>query len=153
MSLGANVSIWKKQDDWFWEGNVQAAVSRHLTQKGYSVREIDTASKEQGIDIIATKAAEKILIEVKGWPSNKYMDGPRAGQSKNTNSNTQARHWFSHALLKLMIEGSRHNRARIVLALPEFQTYRRLAEKTHRAFKKLGYEIWFVDQHGQVTVI
>lgn len=144
------MSTWKKQDDWFWEGNVQAVVSKYLSLKGYSVVEVDTFSKKQGVDLLATNGAEEIVVEVKGWPSDKFMDGFRAGQHKNTNPNTQARHWFSHALLKLMIESSSRPDSKIVLALPEFITYQNLAKKTHQAFARLGYVIWFVDEQGQV---
>lgn len=90
--------------EWFWEGNVQAAVVRHLASEGWTIRRVaDTASSEQGVDISAVRGAERVLVEVKGYPSIVYARGPKAGQSKPTHPALQARQYFSHALLSGLI--------------------------------------------------
>ena len=44
---------------WFWEGNVQAAVVRHLVKEGFDVvRVADTSSREHGKDIVVARTAE-----------------------------------------------------------------------------------------------
>ena len=77
-----NAESWKKQDDWFWEGNVQARVVSYLRKRGYQVSAVNTLKKERGPDIVAVKEEERLLFEVKGWPSDKYADGVRAGQDR-----------------------------------------------------------------------
>jgi hypothetical protein len=45
-----------KFDIWFWEGNVQSKVVTDLLSKNYHIlSEADTASHQQGIDIVAEK--------------------------------------------------------------------------------------------------
>ena len=78
--------MWKKEDDWFWEGNVQEKLAKHLENQGYKVTVTDTLSKSRGVDISAQKNLDKMLIEVKGYPSNKYVDGSKQGQDPRKDS-------------------------------------------------------------------
>lgn len=53
---------------WFWEGNVQAAIVTHLAAAGYRVKQVvDTASKAQGVDILAQRGGQ-VWVTVKGYP-------------------------------------------------------------------------------------
>src|SRR5680860_722115 len=55
--------------EWWWEGRVQAAVVRHLAASGWDIRRVvDTASRERGVDIEATRDGQHLLVEVKGYP-------------------------------------------------------------------------------------
>ncbi len=43
---------------WYWEGNVQANVARFLVVAGWTIESAaDTASRQRGIDLLATKGA------------------------------------------------------------------------------------------------
>lgn len=65
---------------WYWEGNVQAAVVAHLSGQGSSsVRVADTASRERGADIVARRGQQRLVVEVKGYPSSVYPRGERSG--------------------------------------------------------------------------
>ena len=117
--------------DWRWEGNVQAAIVKWLAVGGWSIRRVaDTAARERGIDIEAVREGVELLVEVKGYPSDTYSRGPKAGERKPTGAALQARHYFAGALLSGSITRSEHPDARIVLAFPEVGTYRH-SELTH----------------------
>ena len=79
---------------WFWEGHVQAAVVRYLGSTGYQiVLEADTASKQQGKDIVAVcPSGETLWVSAKGYPVGTVRTSPR----------NQARHWFGHAMFDLI---------------------------------------------------
>jgi hypothetical protein len=142
---------WKKQDDWFWEGNIQARIVDSLLKEGYLVDSADTLLKQRGPDIVAKKGNETILFEIKGWPAGSIVDGPRKGMPKKAPAILQARHWFGEALLTLMIAKTSFPNYSLILGLPDFQRYRNLIEQTRRAIDLLGLKIWFVTENGIVT--
>jgi hypothetical protein len=68
---------------WPWEGAVQAVFVEFLGSKGWRVDAVaDTATKERGVDILATKHGRTLGAEVKGWPSSNYADPRRAYETK-----------------------------------------------------------------------
>ncbi len=70
---------------WYWEGNVQSSLARHLRIAGWTLTSAaDTASKEQGTDLVLSKGDRTLLIEVKGFPTTVYESGPLVGQPKPT---------------------------------------------------------------------
>src|SRR4051794_14528561 len=89
--------------DWFWEGNVVAALARYLESDGWLiVSKANTLSKERGVDIHALKGQTALLVEVKGYPSTNYRHPGRAAERKPTNPTNQSQRWYSHALLKAL---------------------------------------------------
>ena len=77
----------------YWEGHVQSAVVAHLSTTGWRVTQVtDTASKAQGVDVIARKDGQEIWVTVKGYPRG----------TSATNPSTQSRHWFSQALFDVV---------------------------------------------------
>jgi hypothetical protein len=136
---------------WFWEGNVQATVVRHLASEGWHIRRVaDTASRERGIDIEADRDGDRLLVEVKGYPASTYASGERAGETKRTSAPLQARAYFSHALLTGVLMRSDHDEAHVVIAFPEMETYATLARRTVGTLASAGIEVWLVAQDGQV---
>lgn len=141
-------------EEWSWEGNVQAAVVRLLAGDRWDiVRVADTASRQHGHDIVAAKAGMEMLVEVKGFPSTRYVRGPKAGQPKPTSPNLQARHWYANALLSGVLMRSEHPNARVVLAFPRFTTYENLARRTAGTLRANGIEIWLVDEVGRAEAV
>ena len=146
------VAGWDDQRPWTWEGNVQAAMAAHLVNLGWTVTEAaDTASKSPGIDLVATLDGRWLAIEVKGFPSNVYEHGERRGQPKPTQPANQARQWFSHALLGMMLMRNKRADAEIAIALPDFATYRSLVDRTAISFKLLGFWVYLVGEDGGVA--
>jgi len=114
------------------------------------VQTADTHSKERGVDIKATKAGAVLLIEAKGYPSNKYRDPRRSAEPKPTNPTNQAQHWYSHALLKALRLQSKNPSAVVVIALPDFPRYRALFDETRGGLEKLGISVLAVSDAGDI---
>ena len=138
--------------EWFWEGNIQAAVVRHLATDGWRIRRVaDTHSREHGVDIEADRGEISLLIEVKGYPSSTYRGGTNEGQKKTFGVGAQARNYFGNAVLTGLLMRSDNSGARVVLAFPTFETFRALARRSGRPLQQAGIEIWLVDERGVVT--
>lgn len=122
---------------WFWEGNVQAAVTAFLEGDGWSITHaVDTASRERGKDVEATRAGATLWVTVKGYPES----------TPRTTPSTQARHWFSAALFDVILWREEDSNAEIAIALPAMRTYQRLAERTRwfRSAARCRY-IWVTE--------
>ena len=129
------------QRPWYWEGNVQRRIVDFLRERGYVIQsEADTASRQQGKDIVARGADGRILwVTVKGFPE----------KSKNP----QARHWFAGALHDLTRYRDEDESAVLAMGLPHgFTTYEALM-KRHLAVRQfLAYQVYWVQQDGSVRV-
>lgn len=132
---------------------MQDALSAQLEIEGWDVREAaDTESKAPGIDLLATKANRWLAIEVKGYPNTTYDHGPKRGQPKPTQPAAQARQWFSHALLGMMLLRDKRPDAEIAICFPRFGTYEKLVRRTTVSFDLLGFGVYFVSDSGAVTL-
>jgi len=122
-----------------------------LERNGWKIEAAaDTASKQRGVDIHASKGEQCLLVEAKGYPSKAYRDPSRASEQKPTNPTNQAQHWYSHALLKAMRLQTKHPDATIAIALPDFPRYRTLFDETKSGLAKLGIGLITVDGGGDV---
>jgi hypothetical protein len=140
--------------EWWWEGNVQAAVVRHLAAEGWDIHRVaGTSSRERGVDIDAVRGGERLLVEVKGYPSGTYLRGPKEGQRKSTSAPLQARTYFAGALLSGLLMRADHPSARVILALPDVETYRTLAARTSPPLIQARVELWLVSEGGTVSEI
>jgi hypothetical protein len=140
--------------DWFWEGNVQASLAAYLEREGWFVEQVaDTAARTRGVDIRATRGADLLLVEVKGYPSILYQRGPQQGLPKRTSPINQARHWLAEAIFKAIELQAESPEAVIALALPESPRYRNLLKKTAPALSKLGIRVYLVQENGNVAIL
>lgn len=138
--------------DWHTEANVQAMVVRHLVTTGWSVLSVaNTATKEHGIDIVATRGGETVCVEVKGYPGVKYADPARALETKRTSPSRQAVHWYAQAILAAMRLRTRHPEHRSVIAIPDFPRYRNLHAETQPSLTACGIEVWWIGEDASVT--
>jgi hypothetical protein len=81
-----------REGDWHTEAQVQAMLIDHFGREGWEiVRSADTARRERGIDIEATRGTETVAIEVKGFRGRNYADPRRAREKKRTQPSTQAK--------------------------------------------------------------
>jgi Holliday junction resolvase-like predicted endonuclease len=137
---------------WFWEGNVQAQVAKFLIADGWTiVTAANTASRQRGIDLVATKGDRRLAVEVKGFPGTVYARGERAGQPKPTAPNLQARHWLAEALLAVLLLGGSSDQGEIGLAFPDVPRYRELVGRIKYAIDRLGLRVFFAKDSGHVT--
>jgi hypothetical protein len=111
----------------------------------------DTASREQGIDVVASKGTRTLAIEVKGFPSRSYADPRKADQVKPTNPLTQARHWYAAAMLQAMLMRQQHPSYEIAVAFPDVPTYRTWHERTRESLADLQVTTFFVAADGRVS--
>lgn len=133
------------------EATVQSFVVSHLVSQGWQIQRVaDTASKEQGIDILAARDGHVLAVEVKGFPGTAYADPRRSGETKKAAPATQARVWFAQAILKAMLTRSDHPGYDLAIALPEAPTYRSLHQRTRTSLDRLGITIMFVTNEGHV---
>ncbi len=140
------------QVEWSWEGNVQSAIVAHLAREGWRVTRVaDTAAQERGVDVVAERETETVLVEVKGWPSRVYARGERAGQPKPTQPTLQAKHWYAEALLSALRLREKHARHCVVMAFPDMPRYRAVGSETATSLRACGVDIWFVTADGNVT--
>ena len=138
---------------WHWEGHVQEVLEIHLRTNGWTVTEVaDTEAKAPGIDLVATRDGHWLAVEVKGYPSTTYDHGPNRGQPKPTQPANQARQWFSHALLGMMLMRDKRPDAEIAIAFPDYPTYRKLIQRTRWSFNLLGFGVYFVTETRAVEL-
>jgi hypothetical protein len=125
---------------WSWEGNVQAAFVRFLSEEDWTIiATADTASRQQGPDVVAQRDGLDLVAEVKGYP-----------QTTKASVATQARHYVGNALLTGLLAWSEHPRALIGLVFPDAPTYRKLVQRMRPPFERLGVAVWFVHEDGRV---
>ncbi len=138
------------------EAAVQAQVVTFLVAEGWSIlRVADTATREHGVDVLARRDRDDrtVAIEVKGFPGSRYADPRRAAEAKSTSPATQARQYFSHALLKALMTADDHPNYESVIALPDVETYRRLHQRVRRSLSRAGVSVLFIDLGGRVDWI
>jgi len=138
---------------WAWEGNVQSRVVAHLTATGWSIlRVADTAQRERGTDIIAGRDGQRLLVEVKGWPSGTYARrGERTGQPKPAQPTLQAGYSFAEGLTSL-IRRSAEPGSQLALGPPDMPRCRTLLGEAGWALKRLDITVYLVTAEGAVEI-
>lgn len=138
-------------EEWHTEASVQASLVTALAAGGWRILSVaNTATKARGIDVIASRDAQTVGVEVKGFPSRRYADPARASEAKRTSPSTQAGHWYAQAVLAAMRLRGKEPTWRSVIALPDFPRYRDLHAETAASLAAAQIEIWWVDQVGLV---
>jgi len=143
---------WVTPQDWFWEGNVQARIVEHLERQRWNVVHVaDTGRRERGPDIDARKLHRPLLVEVKGFPSDRYRDPRRASERKPTSPRLQARHWFAEAFLKVVTLADQADAWETAIGLPDLDPYEDLVRECERSLQALGIGVYFVHRDGTVV--
>lgn len=136
---------------WPWEGAVQRVFVDVLAASGWSViRTADTATKEHGVDVLASKSTRRLGAEVKGYPSRTYADPRRVGEIKPTSPTLQAGHWFSQALFKALMLLDSHPGHESLVVLPDEHRYRDLADRTRTGRARAGIHVVLLHDDGTV---
>ena len=155
-----NGKEWDKTQDWFWEGNVQNRIIEYMKEvEGFKiVKEADPLSKERGPDILAERrlndgSLEIRRVAVKGYPSTRYVEGEKKGKKKRTNPSTQARHWFSEALLELLLAKSDDENLQVALGFPDFKVYTNLIRRIKWLRDKIKFFCYLVNEDGEVKLL
>ncbi len=140
-----------EQQGWPWEGSVQAVFAGAITARGWSLLSLaDTASRAQGIDVLARKGARRLGAEVKGWPAPGYADPRRAAETKKTQPSTQAGHWFAQALMKAVMLRDSHPDHESLIVLPDQGRYRDLAGRTRTGRRGAEVHVVLLQSDGSL---
>jgi hypothetical protein len=124
---------------WSWEGNVVARVVSHYALQGLAA-EAELEDKEYGAMVRVLVDDRETLIAVRGAP-------PEASHSRLA----QARAAFAGAILDLALWRGEDAGRRVVLALPDHVTYRRLVERSAWVLGEMGAEVLWVHGDGSVA--
>ncbi|MBI2907537.1 MAG: MarR family transcriptional regulator [Chloroflexi bacterium] len=127
---------------WHWEGNVQATVVSYLAARGCRITRVaDTASRERGKDIVASvPSGQELWVSVKGYPTG----------TEKTNAHTMARHLFAGALYDLIAWRADAPTVALAIALPDFSTYRNLAQRIAWLLPTVNAALIWVAEDGSV---
>lgn len=122
---------------WYWEGNVQATIVRFLVEQGWSITRVaNTATREAGKDIEASRAAEALWVTVKGFPQG----------TERTTPSTQARIWFQAALLDVILWREESRTVSIAVGVPRRATYQNLAARIGWFQRAAGFSYLWVTE-------
>jgi len=137
---------------WAREARVQAAVVAWLESSGWTIeRAADTAAREHGPDILATKTSRRLAVEVKGYPQATYESGDKAGEPKKWHPAAQARTYFGNAVHAALIMRDSMPGTEIAVALPDLAGNRTLVGQVRASLAELKIRVFLVGPDGSVT--
>jgi len=117
--------------DWFYEGNISKVFVEYLKKNSHKILKDNSGNiKQKGVDIISQKNDIYYLSEVKGYPTEFYVNGPNKGEKKKTNPKLQAKHWLGEAILSSIFNYSeykyQYDNIELCVVLPEIDRYKEL---------------------------
>ena len=70
--------------EWHTEEHTQRLLVEWLRRQGWTiVSTANTATRERGVDVVAERDGERLGVEVKGYPSRFYVNGPKRGSGED----------------------------------------------------------------------
>ena len=151
-------SEWRREEDWFWEGNVQARIVEHMKgEEGYTILSPgQPAPAEQGVEVLAERANDGItihrLVVVRGWPSPLYTRGSLAGQPRTSRPEVVARGWIAQAVLDIALGRGGDPDLELALAIPAMASYVRYLQRLRWFMAAARASVYMVSQEGHVSV-
>lgn len=128
------------------EDEVVHAVCSHLRTSGWGIQSFALAH-QHGDDIVATRGAERLIVEAKGAGSSKNWS-KRFGQPF---TRSQVRTHVSVAVHRAMSVWST-GAAQPALAFPDDLHHHAMADPIHRVLMQLDIWVFWVGKDGSVTV-
>src|SRR5947208_8241248 len=150
---------WTREQDWFWEGNVQERVLEYMQAvEGFAILSLGQPQPaEQGLEIVAERAVNDLpvhrLVSVRGWPSQVYTRGAMAGQPRNTRPEVIARGWIAQAVFDLALSRGADPDLDLSLALPAMAGYIRYLQRLRWFLSAARVSVYLVSQEGRVSVM
>jgi Holliday junction resolvase-like predicted endonuclease len=144
------------ENEWFEETNVLRKIREYLEAEGWEILKANEDKTQKGEDIRASKNDKTLVVEVKGYPSDKYVKTTakyKAGEKKPTKPKVQAGHWFAEALFELEIRKSKEPNIQIALGLPLMKRYQNLLNGVEYVKDQLRITCYFSDENGKVSVV
>lgn len=142
------------EEEWYEENNITSKIKSYLVKEDYEIKKFNKDKRMKGHDIIAIKNNEKYIIEVKGYPWDRYSIGEKKGQVKTkTIIKKQAKIWFGKGLYQLILAKSKDPMKHIVLGLPSCNLYKELINKVRFFREIIEMKCILVDQKGNIELI
>jgi hypothetical protein len=116
-------------------------------------RTANTATREHGVDVVAERDGERLVVKVKGYPPRFYIAGPKKGQVKTSTPKEQAKKWYAHALVPAMRLRTHEPDSLSVMCFPDFPVYRQLYADTAASLRAAAVDGWLVSQDGGVEIL
>lgn len=141
-------------EDWFHESKISKVLVHYLIEHNYTIIHDNTENKAaKGVDIEAVKNKVGELVEVKGYPSIYFVNGPKKGQKTKTDPHLQSTHWFS-GCLSSTLKNYKSNNDKLAMAFPACSKYEELVIKNQKYFTNndLDVKVYFIDEKGSVTI-
>ena len=144
----------EKEADLLSDEFVKKSMITFLKANGYK---ITTGNSKKGNHLIATSLFKKEIIEIKGGPSNFFLDTDGFGLQKHLNPAQQAIHWFTEAFFNSFLNFGKYFQNEniiVAMALPNVSRYQAIVEKLqdYFTFNDLYFKIYLIDETGDVTV-
>lgn len=144
--------------NWYDEEEIVKVVKDHLMKKGYKIR---PKWVKTGPDIVAEFRSivhddllmfPTVIVEAKGYPTQYYAHGEKAGHPKPTKPDTQARHWAADAIFTTLLRmAETKNQNEFALAFPRFPIYINLMNRLKEVFrKKFNIHVFIVGESKNV---
>ena len=149
---------WKREDDWFWEGDIQQSVIDYMkTEEGFTILSPGhPVPAEQGLEILAERSKQGItisrLVVIRGWPSPLYTRGSMTGQPRTTRPEVVARGWMAQAVLDIALGRGGDPDLDLSLAIPAMASYVRYIQRLRWFMAAARVTIYMVSQEGNVSV-
>ena len=149
---------WKRDDDWFWEGNIQERVIEHMkSEEGFSILSPGMPMpSEQGVEVLAQRSNDGVtthrLVVVRGWPSTMYTRGSLAGQHRTSRPEVIARGWIAQAVLDIALGRGGDPDVEMALAIPAMASYVRYLQRLRWFMAASRTSVYMVSQEGNVAV-
>jgi hypothetical protein len=150
---------WSREQDWFWEGNVQARVLDYMQEEeGFTILSSGhPVVAEQGLEIVAERVLGEQpvhrLVSVRGWPSHVYTRGAMAGQTRTTRPEVTARGWIAQAIFDLALSRGTDPDQELALALPTIAGYIRYLQRLRWFLSSARVHVYLVSQDSRVTTV
>jgi len=151
---GSQQADWRYKSEWFEETNVTRKIVEWLRKDGWAILKFNEDKRLRGPDIVALREGRKLIIEAKGYPSDRYVRGAKKGQKKPTPPNLQAKHWFAEALLAVLREKHREPDSIIAVGFPRKPIYEKLINEVKDVLCKcLDMLFILVNEDGEITTL
>jgi hypothetical protein len=128
---------------WFLKSRVQESIIRYLQAQGYAIVSGGDGD-EGGQDLVAENAAGSLWVAVIGFPPEQ----PEAAETQQA----LAGKWFTDTLLRVLAWKAEidTSRAKVAVALPDVQRYRKLARDTKWMRNMVRFNLLWVREDGKV---
>jgi hypothetical protein len=152
-------SAWSREQDWFWEGNIQKRVLDYMqNEEGFAILSSgQPVVVEQGLEIVAERQIGDItvhrLVNVRGWPSQVYTRGTMAGQTRTTRPEVIARGWIAQAMFDLALNRGADPDQELALALPTIAGYVRYLQRLRWFLSTARVFVYLISQDGRVSTV